>query len=57
MVLGGDSYFKGRGFEFQHRVLDGHFSHYIVELFIVCLKGTQNINEKEAGNDPFKNYS
>ena len=34
---------RGCGFESQHRILDGHFSHYIVAK-----------NEKEAGNGFYK---
>ena len=30
VVMGGDSCSEGRGFESQHYVLDGHFSHFIV---------------------------
>ena len=30
MVMGRDSISKGRGFDYQHRILDGHFSHIIV---------------------------
>ena len=30
VVMGGDSYSEGRGFESQHRVLDGHFSHLLL---------------------------
>ena len=30
MVMGGDSLSEGRGFEYQHRILDGHFSHIFV---------------------------
>ena len=30
VVMGGDSCSKGRGFESQHRILDGHFSHLFV---------------------------
>ena len=32
VVMGGDSFSKGRKFESQHRTLDGHFSHeFVVE--------------------------
>ena len=30
VVIGGDSCSKGRGFESQHYILDGHFSHVFV---------------------------
>ena len=50
MVMGGDSCHEGRGFEFQHRILDGYdiFSHIFVGLF-----EKMKINEKEAGDGPF----
>ena len=54
MVMGGDSCFKGRGLESQHHILDGHFSHiFVVNICNVCLKRPK-INEKEAGDGPFK---
>jgi len=46
-VMGDDSCSRGREFESRHRILDGHFSHWIVYL------KTQKINEKEAGFGPF----
>ena len=30
VVMGGDSCSEGRGFESQHHILDGHFSHLFV---------------------------
>ena len=30
MVMGGDSYSEGCGFESQHQILDGHFLHLFV---------------------------
>ena len=30
VVMGDDSYLRGRGFESQSRTLDGHFSHWFV---------------------------
>ena len=30
MVMGGDSCSEGRGFESQHHILDGYFSHIFV---------------------------
>ena len=30
MVMGGDSYSEGGGFESRHHLLDGHFSHLFV---------------------------
>ena len=29
VVMGEDSHLRGRGFESQHQILDGPFSHYI----------------------------
>ena len=37
VVMGGDSCSKGREFEPQHRILDGHFKHYIVVRKLECL--------------------
>ena len=59
MVMGGDSCPEGCGFESQHCILDGHFSHiFVVKNFdAVCLKKTK-INEKEAGDGPiFLHYA
>ena len=28
VVMGGDSRYRGHGFKSQHRILDGHFSHF-----------------------------
>ena len=55
VVMGGDSCSKGRGFESQRRILDGHFSHLLV-VKIVMFEKTK-INEKEAGEGPFKKIS
>ena len=53
MVMGGDSRSKGRGFESQRRILDGHFFTLICcKNCIVCLKRLKR-NEKEAGVGPF----
>ena len=30
VVMGRDSHSEGRGFDSQHRILDGHFSHLFV---------------------------
>ena len=46
VVMGYDSYSKGRGFESWRRILDGHFFTLICCLScIVCLK-RQKINKK-----------
>ena len=47
MVMG-DSCSKGREFESQHHILDGHFFTYI---FVVKFEKTK-IKEKEAGVGP-----
>ena len=52
VVMGVDSRSKGRGFESQRRILDGHFFTLICcKNCIVCLKRPK-INEKEAGVGP-----
>ena len=51
--MGGDSCAKGRGFESQHRILDGHFSHLFVAKIVMFFVKTK-INEKDAGVGPFK---
>ena len=38
VIMGGDSYCEGRGFESQHRVLDGHFSHIFVVKIVMFEK-------------------
>ena len=41
VVMGGDSCSEGCGFESQHCLLDGHFSHlFVIKLFVIgiCLK-------------------
>ena len=46
---------KGRGFESQHRILDGHFLHtFVVKICIVCLKRPKIKTKKEAEVGPFK---
>ena len=35
MVMGGDSCFRGRGFESKHHILDGHFSHLFVKKVVM----------------------
>ena len=53
MAMGDNSCSKGRGFESQRSILDGHFFTLICcKICIVCLKGPK-INEKEAGVGPF----
>ena len=51
VVMGGDSRTSGRGFESRHRILDAHFSHYIVKNCIVCLKRAK-INHKRGRRWP-----
>ena len=54
MVMVRDSRSKGRGFKFQHHILDGHFftNNCCKNCNYVCLK-TPEINEKEAGVGTF----
>ena len=48
MVMGGDSYSKGREFESRHHILDGHFFTY---LFVVkCTQSTCLF--LDSNNDP-----
>ena len=55
MVMGRDSHYIGRGFEYRHGILDGHFFTYICcRNCNVCLKRPK-INEKETGEGPFFN--
>ena len=50
MVMGGDSCSKGRGFESQYRILDGHFSHiFVVKICNVRLKKTENKQKRGRG--------
>ena len=37
MVMGGDSCSEGCEFEFQHHLLDGHFSHLFVVKLVLCV--------------------
>ena len=37
MVTGGDSRSEGHGFESQHHILDGHFSHIFVVKIVMCV--------------------
>ena len=46
MVMGRDSCSKGCGFESQHCILDGHFSHPFVVKFMF---EKTKINEKRPG--------
>ena len=53
MVMGDDSCSRGRGFESQSHLLDGHFFTLICgKNCIVCLKRLE-INDKEARDGPF----
>ena len=53
VVMERDSRSEGWGFESQHHILDGNFSHiFVAKNCNVCLK-RQKINEKEAGVGPF----
>ena len=51
--MGGDSCSEGRGFKYQYSILDGHFSHLFVVKIVTLFEKTK-INEKEAGDGPFK---
>ena len=47
MVVGGDSCYKGCGFESQHHILDGHFPHLFVVKIVILFEKDED-NEKEA---------
>jgi len=36
VVLGEDACYEGCGFESQHHILDGHFSHIFVVKIVMC---------------------
>ena len=38
MVMGEDSHSEGRGFEYQHCILDGHFSYLIAVNFLTFVE-------------------
>ena len=51
VVMGGDLWSRGRGFDSQHRILAGHF---VVKVVMFVWKKAEN-KLKEAGNGPFFN--
>ena len=42
VVMGGDSSPEGRGFESQHHILDGHFSHILVVKIVMFVWKDEN---------------
>ena len=42
MVMGGDSFTEGRGFESQHNVLDGDFSYLFVVKCVMFVGKDEN---------------
>ena len=48
VAMGGDSCSEGQGFESQHRILDGRFSHLLV-VKIVMFVWKDKKTTKEAG--------
>ena len=57
VVMGDDSFSRGRGFESRHCILDGYFFTFICcKNCAGCLKRPE-INKKEAGVRPFFNCS
>ena len=53
-MVSGDSCMRGRGFESQHRIVDGHFYITLLEKnCTVCLESPK-INDREAGDGPLK---
>ena len=56
MVMGEASCSEGLGFKAQHLILDGHFFTLIFCKIVLMFVGKRpKINEKEAGDGPFKN--
>ena len=53
MVMEGDSRSKGRWFESQHQILDGHYFTFICCKKLYCLFEKMKINEKETGDGLF----
>ena len=53
VVMGGDSCWRGFGFESEHQKLVGHFSQQIGEKRQCLLEKDQKMNEKDAGNALF----
>ena len=53
MVMGGDSWFEGRGFKFQHFIMDGQFPHIFVVKIVMFVWKDEN-KQKEAGDGPLK---
>ena len=47
VVIGGDSCSKGREFESQHHILDGHFSHLFVVKIVMFVLKRPKINDKK----------
>ena len=49
MVMGGDSCSEGQGFESQHSILDGHFSHiFVVKIVMMFVRKRRKINDKRG---------
>ena len=49
MVMGGDSCSEGQGFESQHSILDGHFSHkFVVKIVMMFVRKRLKINDKRG---------
>ena len=40
--MGGDSFSKGHGFESQHCIVDGHFSHLFVVKIVMFVRKDKN---------------
>ena len=58
VVMGGDSCYESRGFESQHCILDGHFSHLFVVKIVMFVWKDENQMKKRPGLAIFlkKNY-
>ena len=55
VVTGEDSHSRGRGFKYQHQILDGHFSHYFLyNLHCLFVKTNKRKRGREWPNKNIK---
>ena len=57
VVMGGDSCSRGCGFEFQHPILDGHFSHWFVVKIVIFVWKHENKTKKSRGWPILKKFT
>ena len=56
VVMRGDSFCTGCEFASQYKILYGYFLHYFVVKIVWFVWGGLEMNEKVAGDVPFKNF-